>query len=244
MKFKDLTGQRFGRFLVIKQLDKRKNKQIMWLCKCDCGKEKEVRGNILRRGQSKSCGCFQRERASEANLKDLTGHRFGKLVCIKLHSKDKEGKYKWLCLCDCGNQKIVPSNSLQSGKTNSCGCLRGGQNRKEVGEAAFNSIIISYKKSARIRNLTYNLSNDLVRLITKQNCYYCGVAPFCVRTTPHSSSYTYNGIDRVDNSRGYEPDNVVPCCKICNRTKREMSQEEFIAWAERIRKLDKFPAGS
>ena len=40
----------------------------------------------------------------------------------------------------------------------------------------------------------------------------------------------YNGLDRVDNSRGYEPSNVVPCCRRCNRAKDDMSSQEFMKW--------------
>jgi len=39
--------------------------------------------------------------------------------------------------------------------------------------------------------------------------------------------YTYNGLDRIDNAKGYILDNVVPCCKHCNYAKRNMSTEKF-----------------
>lgn len=48
--------------------------------------------------------------------------------------------------------------------------------------------------------------------------------------------YDHNGIDRVDSSKGYSAENVVPCCKICNRGKANMSKEDFIEWACRIAK--------
>jgi hypothetical protein len=46
--------------------------------------------------------------------------------------------------------------------------------------------------------------------------------------------YAYNGIDRVDNFKGYEIDNCVPCCYICNYAKRDMSKDQFLAWVKRI----------
>jgi len=46
----------------------------------------------------------------------------------------------------------------------------------------------------------------------------------------------YNGIDRVDNSRGYESGNVVSCCGVCNMLKHVLSKEEFLARIEKIYK--------
>ena len=43
-------------------------------------------------------------------------------------------------------------------------------------------------------------------------------------------SYTYNGMDRVDNAKGYVLGNVVPCCHTCNFAKRGMATNEFVAW--------------
>lgn len=64
---KNLTGQKFGRWAVIKLNHVDKNYYRYFLCKCECGKEKIVIGNTLRGGQSKSCGCLTREMASKSN---------------------------------------------------------------------------------------------------------------------------------------------------------------------------------
>lgn len=59
MNFKDLTGKKFGNLLVIEYKNNGK-----WLCKCDCGNEKIIRGNNLKRGLTKSCGCYNKETTS------------------------------------------------------------------------------------------------------------------------------------------------------------------------------------
>ena len=69
-QFIDLTGQRFGRLIVIKQTDKNQWKNICWLCRCDCGKEKIIRGGHLKSGNTKSCGCL----AKEQLIKRFTKH--------------------------------------------------------------------------------------------------------------------------------------------------------------------------
>ena len=57
----DLTGQRFGRLIVLRDTGKRCWRYVVWLCRCDCGKLVEVLSNNLKLGRTKSCGCLQKE---------------------------------------------------------------------------------------------------------------------------------------------------------------------------------------
>ena len=57
----DLKGKAFGRLVVLRKLDERKNGEILWLCKCDCGNTTKVRGYYLRTGHTTSCGCYHQE---------------------------------------------------------------------------------------------------------------------------------------------------------------------------------------
>lgn len=65
------------------------------------------------------------------NIKDLTGQRFGRLVVIGIHPTDTRKTY-WVCQCDCGNMKVVRSDSLQCGAIKSCGCLKKEQDKKNL----------------------------------------------------------------------------------------------------------------
>lgn len=56
---------------------------------------------------------------------DLIGERFGALVVIERAGADRQQRAMWLCICDCGQQRIVASRHLRSGGTKSCGCQRG-----------------------------------------------------------------------------------------------------------------------
>ena len=58
----DLTGHRYARLLVLKDVGRSKNGTVMWLCKCDCGKETIVWAGALKSGNTKSCGCLWRAR--------------------------------------------------------------------------------------------------------------------------------------------------------------------------------------
>ena len=52
----DLIGQKFGRLVVVERVGNDKSGSLRWLCQCNCGKEKIVRGDNLKNGKTKSCG--------------------------------------------------------------------------------------------------------------------------------------------------------------------------------------------
>lgn len=125
-KFQDFTGKRFGRWTVIKRAEDRKSK-IYWLCKCDCGKKKEVREENLINGKSKSCGCSKRE---ETSREKMIGRRFGNLMVL---GEERSGEHKyWKCRCDCGNIKIASTSYLLNGTAKSCGHERCNPYRKDT----------------------------------------------------------------------------------------------------------------
>ncbi len=82
-KLIDLTGQRFGRLTVIKRTENNKRRKVQWLCQCECGTIKKVSGVCLRRGETISCGCYQRERAVECQT--THGLRYTRLYNIWSH---------------------------------------------------------------------------------------------------------------------------------------------------------------
>lgn len=63
-KLKDLTGQRFGRLIVIKRTANDKYGRAIWECSCDCGNKKTVSGASLISGKVKSCGCLRHDNRS------------------------------------------------------------------------------------------------------------------------------------------------------------------------------------
>ena len=74
----DLTGQRFGKLTVIERASKPegvKGTAIYWLCKCDCGNEKIIRGSNLRNGMTQSCGCLIIKNGRERNRDNKTGEK-------------------------------------------------------------------------------------------------------------------------------------------------------------------------
>lgn len=59
------------------------------------------------------------------NVRDLTGHRNGRLVAVECVNRNSEGRAMWRCRCDCGGERVVQANNLtREAGTKSCGCLR------------------------------------------------------------------------------------------------------------------------
>jgi len=85
---------------------------------------------------------------------DLTGERFGQLIAIRIAGKNKQGTYRWLCLCDCGNEHIVKVASLREGKTRSCGCLSENKPKRKSKHNACKSL--EYNSWENMKARCYN----------------------------------------------------------------------------------------
>ena len=168
---------------------------------------------------------------------DITDNRYGKLLVSGRAENAEQGRAQWLCRCDCGNEVVVRANNLRSGKTQSCGCMQGTNHGLAKGEAAFNALINRMKGGAKRRSIKWDLTKDQIRHLTNQPCFYCGIEPSQTCSPPtYNGAYIYNGIDRIDNTKGYTIDNVISCCKTCNGAKSAMTVEEFKAWGIQLHK--------
>ena len=98
MRFMDLTGRVFGAWTVVELAEVSKLNRVQWLCKCACGTERVVRGNDLRRGKSKGCGCTKGEHFHRRAAKDLVGKKFGRWTILKIDGHIGE---KLACLARC-----------------------------------------------------------------------------------------------------------------------------------------------
>jgi hypothetical protein len=127
----NLTGKQFGRWTVIRlgPAQTKPEHRIRYWCECQCGTRRLVHAGNLISGMSTSCGCKQLEsleKVHEVNRHDLTGQRSGMLTIVR---RVQTNPVKWLCMCDCGKERIVRSASLGSETPHhrpirSCGCTR------------------------------------------------------------------------------------------------------------------------
>lgn len=121
MKPKIGIGFRIGKLTVSEPTGERKNGYMVWNCTCDCGGAIQLDTRTLQRGTVRDCGC---ETKVKPGQKDLTGQRFGRLVCLEPSPRrDKQGGTQWLCQCDCGKQCLAATHQLLCSYKKSCGCL-------------------------------------------------------------------------------------------------------------------------
>lgn len=190
MALKNEIGNIYGYLTVIARAENDKDNRAQWLCKCKCGNEVIVRGKSLRSGNTKSCGCYQKERAAQSNMDrvgNLVGQRFGKLQVISeagfiTHTNGKRSRI-YNCLCDCGNYCQIQHQYLAFGDTTSCGCIRS------KGEFQIEQLLkehnINFQREYSFENLKDKLSlrfdfaifndkNELLGLIEYQGeQHYC-----------------------------------------------------------------------
>lgn len=230
---KDLVGIKINWLLIVKRTNNiGTNGYPMWLCKCDCGAEKEISSYNLLYNPPKSCGCYEKQINKRKNR---IGEKYEKLTII---GQDSVNRKLITVKCDCGTIKQMSLVNWRK-STRSCGCWKATglwmkpSNIKPHGVAARNSLLCGYKQSAKDRSLSFTLTEPQFNKLTKSSCYYCGIEPYRV-SKGDNGNYIYNGIDRVDNDRGYDIDNCVPCCKVCNRAKDIMTQQQFIEWVMRV----------
>lgn len=82
----------------------------------------------------------------------------------------------------------------------------------------FKNLYANYARNARTRGLEFSLTRGHFDELIVSDCYICGNPPLNERRQ-RGVLLRYNGVDRVDNAKGYLPDNVRPCCRICNGVK-------------------------
>lgn len=171
----DLTNNRYGRLIVLRRGDN-DGKHTMWICQCDCGKIKSVRGSSLKDFYTLSCGCLQLEKVRE--FSDLTGRIFGRLTVIK-RMENKKGELTWLCQCSCGNTSVVRAGHLKDGETISCGCFRRESS--------------SQKSIINIIGNRYSMLRVVERLENKNEKPYYMCICDCGRTTSASGANLKRG---------------------------------------------------
>ena len=135
---------------------------------------------------------------------NLIGMKFGKLTVISRAENTKSGKTRWICQCDCGHikEKPVPSYALISGKTTSCGCRyfesnKGRNTKHGMGNTRLNRIWDGMKRRCKV-----NPRYSGINVCDEWNSF----ESFAEWALSHGYSDELT-IDRIDNDKGYSPDN-------------------------------------
>ena len=114
--------------------------------------------------------------------------------------------------------------------------------KEDAGLRRMFNILSSKSHSKRKWYIDY----ECFKRISAQPCFYCGKPPsqkaYAQTRSSRKESFKqdynrfvlYNGLDRIDNEIDYIETNLVPCCKICNFAKRDLSLDEFRGWAKNL----------
>lgn len=224
----DLTGQVFGRLTVVRRArPKNRSRGTYWLCRCVCGRLRTPCAQSLKDGRTTSCGCFRDEKARRLR-NDLTGATIGWLSVLHVVRRSGAG-IRYAVRCRCGKEFEVASTVLRKSKQQkSCGCDLSWLDRFRC-HPTHGRMLSTYRRNARERGLLFDLTAEQFSSLVTADCHYCAAPP-----APLYSHAEATGLDRIDNGRGYTADNVVSCCRVCNRAKSTMTYDDFTAWIRRL----------
>lgn len=219
MKLDDLTGKKFGKLTVLRRGETRryKSKQshVAWICQCDCGNICEKTAVGLKNYKIPSCGCAEKEARSEGRLEDLTGQRFGRLV-VMYRASDIGELAKWHCKCDCGNEcDVFASNLKKKGHTTSCGCYNSENVTRMKTKHGYRHTRI-YDVFSHMKDRCNNPNNPSYPRYGGRGIKICSEwendpGSFCKWAYDNgydeNAGYGETTIDRIDNNKGYSPEN-------------------------------------
>jgi hypothetical protein len=223
-KYIDITGQKNGMLTVTERYWDEVKKTHLWKANCECGGIRQrIDVTAWRLKRFSSCGCIR--------TPDLQpGEQFNKWTVI---CKDIADRPRYACKCECGNAGWVSKTDLTQGRSKGCQeCGHAGRKKPADLEKCKERLRKRYRDRALREGYTWEIE-EIFFMLTDQLCKYCGKVPSSAESS-YGATYWYNGIDRVDNSRGYELHNVVPCCGTCNKAKSGMPVDQFESWLDQI----------
>lgn len=206
-------GQRFERLTAIRPSGRTRSGALQWKFSCDCGAIVDKHAWSVRNGKTRSCGCLQRERtaaAARATLPPIEkGQRFARLTALRPLAVLR-GRSRWAFMCDCGAETHTVASDVLSGHTTSCGCRLFIRSTIEHGESHYNRTA-EYTAWKNMKARCHNPRND-------KFSYYGGRGiEVCPEWRDDFDAFLAHigrrpgkgySVDRIDNSRGYEPGNV------------------------------------
>lgn len=142
-------------------------------------------------------------------LIDMTGQRFERLVVLKRAPIEKGKKPKWICQCDCGNITIVTRKHLLDGSTKSCGCYRKDWSREHNTKHGFGRTRL-HRIWSGMKDRTCNPNSKYWKNYGGRGITLCPewykFENFLKWAIP-SGYQDHLTLDRIDNDKGYSPDN-------------------------------------
>lgn len=172
-----------------------------------------------------------------AQLIDLIGQRFGRLVVFNRANSNKHGQVMWLCKCDCGEAKIIRADILKSGRIKSCGCLKHNHAKKNAKTKTYHAWISMTQRCSDPKQKSYHYYGGRGIQVCKR---WRKFVNFLEDMGEAPEGYQ---IDRIDNDKGYSKSNCHwTTRKQQSRNKRnsvfithENKTQLLIEWAEELK---------
>lgn len=197
---KNLIGYRFGKLTVVKQLESNKRGEKVWLCKCECGKEKTAKTYNLTSKKITHCGCSKKCKRDDS----IIGQKFGRLTVLAFSHTYRCRSSIWECLCECGNVVFSKKHALVHGRTKSCGCYNKETQRKRL----YNPDV---PDEVRIMTRICKEYKNWVKAVKKKYNDQCDICSSNKQLVAH---HIKNYLDNI--SLRFNVDNGVCLCKKCH----------------------------
>lgn len=151
-------------------------------------------------------------------------------ICIDCGCRFESAAYNKVRCYKCQNKRrkeyqrdLIKSKEYSKKRWENPVTRKIDKQRYKKWQQTLNGMYSTYKRNAKIKDRTFNLTKKEFKNLISQSCYYCGI-----------KGNPYNGIDRIDSNNGYVLENLVPCCFVCNRMKMDLTIQKFLKKCEKI----------
>jgi hypothetical protein len=223
----DLTGKRFGKWMVLELRPRdpmKVSRSARWLCCCECGTQSEVTSASLLAGKSTQC--------QKCKRLDLVGRVFGNFTVLGLSYVDSHGKTIWECRCLCGKLSNVSGGNLMKGASRQC---------TDCGyRSIYGGIPSDYwcqiQKGAEYRIIEFKITPEYAWSLFEQQGRRCSLSGMLLNFEDRQKNKSLRtaSIDRIDNFIGYVVGNIHWVHKHVNVMKLNHSVEYFIDLCRKV----------
>lgn len=213
----DLTGFEFNGCKVIGLDDDYKNKRVRaWRCACFCGNYFSETTSKIRSKYRKSCGCIQYKKELK---NDLTGNRYGMITVSGFSHITDSGNYMYRVKCDCGSEKLSSYANLTARPPSSCGCAHNVADYTSThgmsGTRTYRSWAKMKERCNNEKCISYPFYGEIgIKVCDEWNNSFESFL-YSMGEAPEGMS-----IDRIDNDKGYYPDN----CRWATKTQQSANR--------------------
>jgi hypothetical protein len=186
--------------------------------------------SVLGRTRS-AIGYYARKLGLTKPEKITAGIRFGQLTVVNRSQEKRHRSTVWECKCDCGSVVFIKANTLLSGYTKSCGCLR--TRRLRTGTLSLcGTLLGNTRRGAEVRGIPWLVTDEELEQLFITQSGKCALSGEPIEAT--NKECLTASLDRKNSRLPYRADNVQWVHKDVNKMKQAFEQDCFLRWCSRI----------